>query len=158
MTRSTNSPKVTIYTDGACTGNPGPGGWGAILFFKDRKKELSGGLAGTTNNRMELTAVLEALKSLNTPSQINLYTDSKYIHDALVKGWLRRWQSNGWKTASKTAVKNRDLWESLIPLLKKHELTIHWVRGHDGNADNERCDALAKKAAQRTDLPIDSGG
>jgi ribonuclease HI len=157
MTTSINQPQVTIYTDGACSGNPGPGGWGAILIFEDSRQEISGGMAGTTNNRMELTAVLEALKVLDTSCSINLYTDSKYIHDALVKGWLRRWRANGWKTASKTSVKNRDLWEALIPLLQRHDFSIHWVQGHSGNIENERCDTLAKKAAQSPGLPVDPG-
>lgn len=152
-----NLPEVTIYTDGACLGNPGPGGWAAILYFKNNKKEIVGGNTGTTNNRMELKAVILALKSLPQSYKVTIFTDSKYLHDALVKGWLIRWQKNGWQTSSKTAVKNQDLWKELIPLLKKHQITMKWVKGHDGQPENERCDLLAKKEAKKGNYPLDSG-
>lgn len=152
-----NLPEVTIYTDGACLGNPGPGGWAAVLHFKNNKKEIVGGNTGTTNNRMELKAVILALKSLPQSYKVTIFTDSKYLHDALVKGWLIRWQKNGWQTSSKTAVKNQDLWKELIPLLKKHQITMKWVKGHNGQPDNERCDLLAKKEAKKGNYPLDSG-
>ncbi len=152
-----NLPEVTIYTDGACLGNPGAGGWAAILYFKNNKKEIVGGNTGTTNNRMELKAVILALKSLPQSYKVTIFTDSKYLHDALVKGWLIRWQKNGWQTSSKTAVKNQDLWKELIPLLKKHQITMKWVKGHNGQPENERCDLLAKKEAKKGNYPLDSG-
>ena len=134
---------VTIYTDGACSGNPGPGGWGAILSYKGAEKELSGGEAETTNNRMELTAVIEALSLLKEPCIVELYADSKYVIDALEKGWLYGWQKRGWVKADKKPVLNVDLWQRLLPLLARHDVRCHWVKGHAENEKNNRCDQLA---------------
>ena len=134
---------VTIYTDGACSGNPGPGGWGAILEWQGHEKELSGGEAQTTNNRMELTAVLTALRLLKEPCTVELYSDSKYVVDAIDKGWLYGWQKKGWIKADKKPVLNVDLWQQLLPLLARHDVHLHWVKGHAENEKNNRCDQLA---------------
>ena len=134
---------VTIYTDGACSGNPGPGGWGAILEWNGVEKELSGGENPTTNNRMELLAVISALEKLNRSCIVELYSDSKYVIDALTKGWLTSWIKNGWRKADKKAVLNVDLWQRLLPLLEKHEMHYHWVKGHAENEKNNRCDQMA---------------
>ena len=134
---------VTIYTDGACSGNPGPGGWGAILEWNGVEKELSGGENPTTNNRMELLAVISALEKLNQSCIVELYSDSKYVIDALTKGWLTSWIKNGWRKADKKAVMNVDLWQRLLPLLEKHEMHYHWVKGHAENEKNNRCDQMA---------------
>ncbi len=136
--------RVEIFTDGACSGNPGVGGWGAILRYKDMEKELSGGEAQTTNNRMELMAVIEALSALKRPCNISLYTDSKYVMSGVTE-WLANWKQNGWRTANKKqAVKNIDLWQRLDVLTGQHEIRWIWVKGHNGHAENERCDALAR--------------
>ena len=135
--------KVEIFTDGACSGNPGPGGWGAVLRYNGREKELSGGEINTTNTRMELTAVIEALGCLKEPCSVTLTTDSKYVADAISKGWAVSWQKNGWRKADKKPALNSDLWEKLLNLLKTHDVTINWVKGHAGHPENERCDALA---------------
>ena len=134
---------VEIFTDGACSGNPGPGGWGAVLRFGTREKELCGGEKETTNNRMELTAVIEALSQLKEPCRVKLTTDSKYVCDAVTKGWVYSWRKNGWKKADKKPALNVDLWEKLLPLLDTHEVQFVWVKGHAGHSENERCDALA---------------
>ena len=134
---------VTIYTDGACSGNPGPGGWGAILSYKGTEKELSGGAAQTTNNRMELTAVIEALRLLKEPCVVELYSDSKYVIDALEKGWARSWQQRGWVKSDKKPALNPDLWEQLLALTDIHEVRCHWVKGHAENEKNNRCDQMA---------------
>ncbi len=134
---------VTIYTDGACSGNPGPGGWGAILRYGAHEKELSGGAAETTNNRMELTAVIEALRILKEPCAVELYSDSQYVVNALSRGWALAWQAKGWIKSDKKPALNVDLWEMLLPLAAKHDLRCHWVRGHAENEYNNRCDALA---------------
>ena len=134
---------VTIYTDGACSGNPGPGGWGAILRYKDTEKELSGGAADTTNNRMELTAVIEALDILKEPCEVELYSDSKYVIDGLSKGWAKGWQKRGWIKADKKPALNPDLWERLLALTDRHEMRYHWVKGHAENEKNNRCDQMA---------------
>lgn len=134
---------VEIFTDGACSGNPGPGGWGAILRYNGHKKELSGGEKNTTNNRMELTAVIEALNCLKEPCKVTLTTDSKYVSDGIGKGWAVSWQRNGWRKADKKPALNPDLWEKLLNLLKIHDVTINWVKGHAGHPENERCDQLA---------------
>lgn len=134
---------VTIYTDGACSGNPGPGGWGAILEWQGHEKDLSGGEAQTTNNRMELTAVLTALRLLKEPCTVELYSDSKYVVDAIDKGWLYGWQKKGWIKADKKPVLNVDLWQQLLPLLARHDVHLHWVKGHAENEKNNRCDQLA---------------
>ncbi|MBR1604523.1 MAG: ribonuclease HI [Alphaproteobacteria bacterium] len=139
--------RVEIFTDGACSGNPGPGGWGAILRWKGQEKELSGGETQTTNNRMELTAVIESLKALKVSCVISLYTDSKYVMDG-VNQWLPNWKKNNWHTANKkTEVKNIDLWQQLDDLLPKHEILWNWVKGHNGHPENERVDKLARDQA-----------
>lgn len=134
---------VDIYTDGACRGNPGPGGWGAVLVYEGKEKELSGGEASTTNNRMELSSAIAALSALRFPCQVTLTSDSKYLTDAVNRGWLRDWQKRGWKKADKSPVLNVDLWQQLVELLRIHEVTFVWVKGHAGHPYNERCDVLA---------------
>jgi len=134
--------KVQIYTDGACSGNPGPGGWGAILMYGNRKKELSGGESATTNNRMELISVITALEALREPCEVELYTDSQYVANAINLGWLSSWQKRGW-TRKSGEVKNINLWMALVPLLEKHQVTFIWVKGHAENEHNNRCDELA---------------
>ena len=134
---------VTIYTDGACSGNPGPGGWGAILRYKETEKELSGGAADTTNNRMELTAVIEALALLKEPCVVELYSDSKYVIDGLSKGWAKSWQKRGWIKSDKKPALNPDLWERLLALCDVHTLHYHWVKGHADTTENNRCDEMA---------------
>ena len=140
---------VTLYTDGACSGNPGPGGWGAILEYKGVEKEFSGGEAQTTNNRMELTAVIEGLKRLKEPCIVELYSDSKYVIDGLEKGWAKSWQSRGWKKADKKPALNPDLWELLLALTDIHTMHYHWVKGHADNPKNNRCDQLAVAQSQQ---------
>lgn len=135
--------KIEIYTDGACSGNPGKGGWGAVLVYNGIEKELSGGELETTNNRMELTAVIEALSKLKEPCEVTLTTDSKYVCDAINKGWLNSWQNNNWKKADKKPALNVDLWQKLLPLLETHKVEFCWVKGHNGHPYNERCDSLA---------------
>ena len=138
--------KVTIYTDGACSGNPGPGGWGSILMYNDNKEELSGGSKNTTNNIMEITAVLEALKALKFPSEVDLYSDSAYVVNCFNQGWIYNWLKKGWKTANGEPVKNKELWEELYALTKIHKVTFHKVKGHADNEFNNRCDELARNA------------
>ena len=145
--------EVTIYTDGACSGNPGPGGWGAILMLKDNKKEISGGKKDTTNNVMELTAVIEALKLLKFPCKVNLYSDSAYVVNAFLQHWVNNWQKNNWKTADKKDVKNKELWQELISLTNTHEVTFHKVKGHADNEYNNRCDELARNAIKERGCP-----
>ncbi len=134
---------VTIYTDGACSGNPGPGGWGAILQYGEHRKEISGGAAGTTNNRMELTAVIQALALRKEPCTVELYSDSKYVIDALTKGWAKSWRARGWVKSDKKPALNPDLWETLLDLCEIHTVRCHWVKGHAENPYNNRCDELA---------------
>lgn len=134
---------VTLYTDGACSGNPGPGGWAAILLYGSHKKELSGGEKNTTNNRMELTGVIEGLRALNQPCIVELYSDSKYVIDALEKGWAVGWRKRGWKKADKKSALNSDLWAVLLDLCDQHDVRLHWVKGHAENPYNNRCDELA---------------
>lgn len=134
---------VTIYSDGACSGNPGPGGWGAILEYNGVEKEISGGEQNTTNNRMELTGVIKALETLKEPCVVELYSDSKYVIDALTKGWARGWQKRGWVKSDKKPALNPDLWQRLLELTDVHTVHCHWVKGHDSNPKNNRCDALA---------------
>jgi ribonuclease HI len=136
--------RVVIHTDGACSGNPGPGGWGAILHFNGHEKELFGGAPATTNNRMELTAAIEALSALTRPSEVELHTDSQYLRQGITQ-WIRSWKRNGWKTADKKPVKNVELWQALEPLIERHRVDWRWVRGHSGHDLNERADALARK-------------
>jgi ribonuclease HI len=136
-------PHIEIFTDGACSGNPGPGGWGALLRSGDHEKEISGGEPETTNNRMELMAAIAALEGLKSASQVDLHTDSTYVKDGITK-WIRNWERNGWKTAAKKPVKNVDLWKRLQAALARHEVTWHWVKGHAGHPENERADELAR--------------
>lgn len=136
--------EITIYTDGACSGNPGPGGWGAILMFGNTKKEISGGLNNTTNNVMELTAVIEALKMLKRPCKVDLYSDSAYVINAFLQKWIYGWIKKNWKTAGNDPVKNKELWQELYGLTKIHEVTFHKVKGHADNEFNNRCDELAR--------------
>jgi ribonuclease HI len=136
-------PEVTIYTDGACSGNPGPGGWGALMRFKNREKELRGGELNTTNNRMEIIAAINALNALKRPCQVQFYTDSEYLRKGITQ-WISVWKRRGWKTAAKKPVKNQDLWQQLDTAIQKHEINWHWVRGHAGQRDNERVDKLAR--------------
>ena len=140
---------VTVYTDGACSGNPGPGGWGAILEWNGTEKALSGGAADTTNNRMELTGVIEALRALKEPCAVELYTDSKYVFDAVDKRWVYGWRARGWVKADKKPALNVDLWQQLLPLLETHTVRWHWVKGHAENEKNNRCDKLAVAQSQR---------
>ena len=135
--------KVTVYTDGACSGNPGPGGWGSVLVYGDARKELSGGAPDTTNNRMELTGVIAALSALKEPCEVELYSDSKYVIDALEKGWVYGWKKKGWIKSDKKPALNVDLWQLLLPLVEKHTVHYHWVKGHAQNEMNNRCDELA---------------
>ena len=135
--------QVTIYTDGACSGNPGPGGWGASLEWNGVEKELSGGEAQTTNNRMELTGVIRALSALKEPCEVDLYTDSKYVLDALTKGWAKSWRARGWVKADKKPALNPDLWQTLLELTERHTMHYHWVKGHADNPKNNRCDQMA---------------
>ena len=138
--------EVMLFTDEACSGNPGPGGYGVILSYGEKEKEMSKGFSLTTNNRMELLAAIVGLEALKEPCKVMLYSDSKYLTDAINKGWLRSWESRGWKKADKSPVLNRDLWERLISLLDKHSVTFYWLKGHDGHPENERCDAMAREA------------
>ena len=140
---------VIIYTDGACSGNPGSGGWGAILEWRGQEKEISGGAASTTNNRMELTAVIEALSLLKEPCAVELYSDSKYVIDALEKGWARSWQKRGWVKSDKKPALNPDLWEQLLALTDRHQVHCHWVKGHAANEKNNRCDQMAVEESRK---------
>ncbi|MBQ1441732.1 MAG: ribonuclease HI [Clostridia bacterium] len=141
--------KVEIYTDGACSGNPGPGGWGAVLIYGEHEKQLSGGEPETTNNRMELTAVIEALSLLKRPCEVTLTTDSKYVADSVTKGWVYGWQKRGWKKGDGKPALNPDLWEKLLPLLKMHDVKFVWIKGHAGHKYNEICDRLAVSEWQK---------
>lgn len=148
-------PTVTIYTDGACLGNPGAGGYGVILLYEDHMKELSGGFCLTTNNRMEIMAAIVGLGALNKRCSVQVYSDSRYLVDAVMLGWIEKWRRNGWKRTGREIVKNADLWEEMYQLCKKHEVSVAWVKGHDGNDRNERCDTLAIQAAQGPNLAHD---
>ena len=138
---------VEIHTDGACSGNPGPGGWGAILRWRGKSRELSGFEPDTTNNRMELQAAIAALTTLKRPMAVRLFTDSNYLRQGITT-WLRKWQANGWRTAAKDPVKNQDLWQELATIVERHQVEWHWVKGHSGNPDNERADELARRAIE----------
>ena len=140
---------VNVYTDGACRGNPGKGGWGAILEYNGRRREMCGGERETTNNRMELTAVIEALSALKEPCEVNLYSDSKYVIDGLSKGWAASWKKNGWKKSDKSPALNPELWDKLLALTEYHKLNYNWIKGHDGHPENERCDTLATTEADK---------
>ncbi len=146
---------IELYTDGACKGNPGPGGYGAVLVHNGQRKELSGGFRKTTNNRMELLACIAGLRALKRPSEVILTSDSKYVVNAMARGWAKRWRSKGWKLSPSKPAKNSDLWKELLELCEKHSVTFKWVKGHDGHAENERCDVLAVAASEKTDLPVD---
>ena len=141
--------QVLMYTDGACSGNPGPGGWGTILKSGGAVKELSGGEASTTNNRMELTAVIAGLSALKYPCRVTVTSDSKYVVDAIQNGWARKWKAQGWMRTKKEKALNQDLWEKLLELLEVHEVTFHWVKGHAGHPENERCDEMAVQEARK---------
>ncbi len=141
--------RIEMFTDGACSGNPGPGGWGTILRYNGVEKELSGGNADTTNNRMELTAVIEGLKALKEPCEVIICTDSKYVSDAVTLGWAKKWKANGWRKADKKPALNAEMWDELLGLLDKHKVTFNWIKGHAGHSENERCDALAVAESQR---------
>lgn len=145
--KSSALPEVEIFSDGACSGNPGPGGYGAILRYRGTEKELSGAVEETTNNRMELTAALAALRCLTCPCRVTVTTDSQYLVKGMTE-WLAGWQRNGWKNSKKEPVLNRDLWEELVAAVAPHQVSWQWVRGHDGHSENERCDALAREAIQ----------
>ncbi len=147
--------EINMYTDGASSGNPGPGGYGVILKYKENIKELSGGFRKTTNNRMELKAVIEGLNSLKEKCKVNIYSDSKYIVDAVQLGWIFKWKNLGWKRKKNQKLLNPDLWKEVFDLLQKHEVKFFWVRGHSGHQENERCDQLAVNASQNPDLPAD---
>jgi len=150
--------EVDLYTDGGCSGNPGPGGCAAILIFGDKRKEISIGFKHTTNNRMELRAVISGLEALKEACRVNLYADSKYVLDSIRKGWLNNWQKNGWKTSARKQVENKDLWQLLVPLLEKHTMIFHWVEGHAGNEENECADELAVAAYRESEkLLVDEG-
>ncbi|WP_303883703.1 ribonuclease HI [Acetomicrobium mobile] len=149
--------KVTIYTDGACLGNPGPGGYGVVLLYNGHRKEISGGFRLTTNNRMEIYAAIVGLSALNCSCEVTLYTDSRYLADAMNKGWVRRWKAKGWMRNKKEKALNVDLWKKLLELCEKHKVKFIWVKGHDGNPENERCDELSTSAARLPDLPADEG-
>jgi ribonuclease HI len=149
--------EVTIYTDGACMGNPGAGGYGAVLIYGEHRKEISGGYQLTTNNRMEMMAAIAALKTLKTQCSVILRSDSKYLVDAMTQGWAKRWQANGWKRNNKEKAKNPDLWQELLDLCQQHQVNFVWVKGHAGIAENERCDRLAVTAASQPNLPPDPG-
>ena len=150
----TSHPKIIIYTDGACIGNPGPGGYGVIVTRNGEEQEFSAGFRQTTNNRMEILAAIVGLEAVKKPSQVTLYSDSKYLVDAISKEWIYTWRNKQWK---KGKIKNIDLWKRLLPLLEKHEVTVKWVKGHAGHTQNERCDKLANRAAQGAQLPPDKG-
>ena len=147
--------QVTIYTDGACLGNPGPGGYGVVLLYGPHRREISGGFRLTTNNRMEIMAVIAALEALKEPCRVTLYSDSQYVVNAMSQGWARRWRDNGWKRNKREEAVNPDLWERLLDLGDQHQVEFRWLRGHSGSVENERCDQLAVNAARQPDLPED---
>jgi len=149
--------KVNIYTDGACLGNPGPGGYGVLLEVSGTRKEKSGGFRLTTNNRMEMTAAIAGLESLAQPCRVTLFSDSQYLVKAMTEGWARKWKANGWMRNSKEKALNPDLWKRLLLLCEKHEVEFRWVRGHNNHRENELCDRLANEAAKQTGLPVDAG-
>ena len=149
--------EITIYTDGGCSGNPGPGGWGVVVIADGIAKQLSGGDAHTTNNRMELMAVIAGLEALNRPCEVELYSDSKYVVDAFNQHWIDGWMKKGWKRGKNEPVKNVDLWKRLLKAKEPHHVTFIWVKGHDGHPQNERCDTLATTAADGHDLIVDEG-
>ncbi len=148
---------IIIYTDGACRGNPGPGGYGVVLKYGEQRKELSGGFRLTTNNRMEIMAAICGLRALKERCSVIVYTDSQYLSNAINKGWARRWRANNWMRNRKDRAVNPDLWDELLKLCDRHDVVFKWVRGHSGNPENERCDALSVQASRGHDLPADEG-
>lgn len=148
---------VTMYTDGSCLNNPGPGGYGVVLLYGQHRKELSGGFALTTNNRMEIFGAIAGLQALKESCRVAIYSDSQYVVNAISQGWAKKWRSKGWMRNAQDRAINPDLWEILLDLCDRHDVTFHWVKGHAGNAENERCDRLAVAAAQGKNLPIDEG-
>ncbi|HKX27006.1 MAG TPA: ribonuclease HI [Blastocatellia bacterium] len=152
-----NLKNVVIYTDGACLGNPGPGGYGVVMLYDNHRKELSGGYRLTTNNRMEMLAAIVGLRALKSRCTVTVYSDSKYLVDAIGLGWAQRWRANGWKRNKKEMAVNPDLWGELLDLCAQHDIKFVWVKGHAGNRENERCDELAVCAAKQRELPIDTG-
>jgi ribonuclease HI len=156
MRSESEGDAIDLFTDGACLGNPGAGGWGAVLRWRDHEKELSGGEPMTTNNRMEMTAAIEALAALKRPSEVRLHTDSMYLRDGITR-WIANWKRNGWRTADKKPVKNADLWQRLEQALAPHRVEWHWVRGHAGHLENERADALARAAARAARAALEPG-
>ncbi len=152
----TDWPEVTLYTDGGALGNPGPGGYGVVLKHRQQRKELSGGFRRTTNNRMELMAVITGLEALKTACQVTVYTDSRYVADAVEKGWARRWRANGWQRNKHEPALNADLWERLLTLIERHRVAFRWIKGHAGDPENERCDQLTQEAARQPHRPPDS--
>jgi ribonuclease HI len=153
----TEKPEVTIYADGACQGNPGRGGFGVVLIWGEKRKEISGGFERTTNNRMELLAAIEGLSLLNKPCKVKLYSDSSYLVNAFNEDWVYGWKQKGWRNSQKKPTPNVDLWKRLIALCERHEVEFIWVKGHSGVLENERCDELAVAAAQGANLPVDAG-
>jgi len=152
------SNSVTLYTDGACSMNPGPGGYGVVILFDDGSRvELSAGYKKTTNNRMEMMGAIAALEYLEEPTKVLLYTDSRYVVDAMTKGWAKKWKAKGWQRNSKEKAKNPDLWEIILNLCEKHQVTFEWVKAHAGNKENERCDRLAVAASQNDATLVDEG-
>jgi len=149
--------KVEIFTDGACSGNPGPGGYGVVMRYGEREKELSGGYAETTNNRMELLGVIVALEALKEPCDVTVTTDSQYVVNGMEKGWAKKWKAMGWMRNKKEPALNADLWERLLRAAERHKVGFAWVRGHDGHVENERCDKLATAASAKPGLPKDEG-
>lgn len=149
--------KVTIYTDGGCIDNPGPGGYGVVLLHGEHRKELSGGFRRTTNNRMEMMAALAGLQALKSPCEVTLLTDSQYLQKSMTLGWAKRWRANGWMRNAKERASNADLWEKLLEVCATHRVHFQWVKGHAGNVENERCDELSTRAARQPDLPVDAG-
>jgi ribonuclease HI len=147
--------KIEIYTDGACSGNPGSGGYGVVLVYNQHRKELSGGFRLTTNNRMEMMAAIVGLEALTMKCSVTLYTDSRYLVDAMTKGWAKKWKANGWKRNQKEMAKNPDLWQILLDLCQQHQVEFVWIKGHNGHEENEYCDQLAVRASQQKELPID---
>lgn len=157
MKKTPSKPKVIIYTDGACEGNPGRGGYGAVMLWGEKRKEISGGYQCTTNNRMELLAAIEALAALKQPCSVKLFSDSSYVVNAMNEGWVQKWRRKGWRNSRNQPTPNVDLWKRLTALCERHDVEFVWVKGHSGVEENERCDMLAVAAAQEPNLPIDAG-
>jgi ribonuclease HI len=147
--------QITIYSDGACSGNPGPGGYGTIIKYNGVEKELSGGFRNTTNNRMEIMGAIAGLEALKEPCEVTIITDSQYLVNTIEKGWAEKWKANGWMRNNKDKALNVDLWERMLKLTQVHNVTFNWIKGHNGHPENERCDSLAVSAASRRDLPVD---